>query len=125
MPNYQANDIKNVLYDNMTTAITADGNSSEIDFGVAGGCPDGELVFSILDRTTGESVTLIVQDYLSGSFSSTPLRLHGIAANGVYVIPINNRVITGSKLRINHDVTLPSGSNGLKMHGHFRPKPAS
>lgn len=115
---YQAQDIKNVLYDG--SAVTADGNSSEIDFGVDGGCPDGELIFHITGRATGESVHLIPQDYVGGSFVDSPLQLRGIAADGDYVIPINNKVITGRKLRVKHDVTLPSGG-GLVIHGHFRP----
>ena len=118
-PPYQPQDAKNIIYDG--TALVADGNSTEIDLGVDGGCNDGELVFNITDRETGESVHLILQDYISGSFADTVYQLRGIAANGQYVFPVNNKVITGKKLRVKHDVTLPSGSDGIKIHAHFRP----
>lgn len=121
---YQAQDINSVLYNAIDTPLTADGNSSEIDFGVDGGCPDGELVFNLTDRETGESITFIVQDYISAAFADTVYQMRGIAADGVYVLPINNRMVTGSKLRIKHDITLSTTTkDGIKVHAHFRPFP--
>lgn len=78
-------------------------------------------MFNVGDRETGESITFIVQDYVNGSFVDLPLQLVGIAADGVYYIPINNRVITGKKLQVKHDVTLATGTDGIKVHAHFRP----
>jgi hypothetical protein len=116
---YISQDVKNEIYTG--AALVADGYSSEILFDVDGGCPDGELIFKMGDLETGESVTLTLYHYISGAYAALPHSLVGLAADGVYVMPINNKVVTGSKLKVHHDVTLPSGSDGITMHGHFRP----
>lgn len=117
---YQEQDINGVLYDG--DALTADGYSEIIDFSVAGGCPDAEIVLKTSDRETGESISFIVNNYNGSTYDALPTRLHGIAANGEYIIPIDNRIVTGSKMKVQHDVTLPTGSDGIKVWGHIRPR---
>lgn len=120
---YQARDINSVLYAKWADPLVADGSSNEIKFGVPGGCPDSELVFNVGDLDTGESITFILEDNAGGSFADTPFQIRGLTAAGVYTMPINNRMIKGSSLRVKHDVTLPSGSDGVKVNAHVRPFP--
>lgn len=112
-------DVLSTLYDG--SAVTADGTSSVIDFNVAGGCPDGEVLLTVEGRATGESVVFIVQNWNGSTYVDSYLRTGSITANGDYVIPINNRVVTGSKFRIRHDVTMPTGGGSLNFRGHFQP----
>lgn len=120
---YTRVDSQSVFYDNFTTPVTADGYSGEIDFGVLGGCPDGQVVLNVDDFATGESVTFTLYSYDGSSYVATPYKLSGVTATGVYTWNVSNEMVTGSKLKIAHDVTLNSGSDGLKIHGHFRPIP--
>lgn len=117
---YQVQDIKDELYDG--TALTEDGYSAEIDFGVDGGCPACEIVLNCGDRETGEAVTFTLYDYVSGSYVATDYVINNVDADKMYVWPIDNRVITGKKFKIAHDVTLSTGTDGITVHGHVRPR---
>lgn len=118
--NYNAQDINNVLYNAISVPITADGYSSEIDLGRDGGCPDAEIVFSITDIEAGESIFFTIYDYVDGNYAATAYRLYP-TADGVYVWPIDNRVITGSKFKLAHDITLSTTTeDGIKIHAHVR-----
>lgn len=121
MADYNVQDINAVIYNAVSTPLTADGNSSTIDFKATGGCPEGsEIVLSVSDVEAGESVVFELHDNRGGSLAATGYKL-AVTANGTYYWPISNRQITGSQLRIAHDVTLASGTDGIKVHGTILP----
>lgn len=120
---YQQQDIINTLYNAVSVPLTADGNSSTSqDWSVAGGVPPSEIILDVDDIETGESIVFTLYDFISGSYVATPYKL-SITQDGVYVWPIDNRVITGNKFRIAHDITLSTTTkDGIKVHGHTRPR---
>ncbi len=120
MTTYNAQDVNSVLYN--STTITADGSSSEVDFGVEGGCPASEIVLNVTDLDTGESIIFNINSKESGSFVDTPYKLH-ITENGLYVWPIDNRVCPGNILKLDHDITLATSElDGIIVHAHVRPR---
>lgn len=121
MGTYIAQDIKNVLYDAITAPLTADGNSTELDFDVLEGCPDSEIALNVVDIDTGESVEFALWQYDGSTWVDTGLK-QNVVADGEVIISLNNRMVTGSKLRLAHDLTLPTGSDGVNVHGHLRPR---
>lgn len=120
---YQQQDIINTLYNAIDTPLTADGNSSASqDWNVDGGVPASEIVLNVSDIETGESIVFTIYDYISGSYVATPYKL-SVTADGLYVWPIDNRVVTGSKFRLAHDITLSTTTkDGIKVHAHVRPR---
>ncbi len=118
---FNVQDIKSVLYDNAVTPLTTDGNSSVIDFGREGGCPASEIVLKISDVESGEILNFTIYSRVSGSFVATVFRAY-ITANGEYIWPVDNRVVPGDQLRLAHDLTLSAGTDGVKVHGHVRPR---
>jgi hypothetical protein len=119
---YQSQDALNVLYNAISTPLTADGSSSEVDFDVDGGCFPSEIVLSVSDIETGESIVFNINSYESGSFVDTAYKLH-VTEDGEYIWPIDNRVVPGSKLKLDHDITLDTSSlDGIKVHAHVRPR---
>lgn len=122
-PVYQQIDAKNTLYDNVT--LTADGNSTALDFGIVGGCPEGEILIKTGDMEGTGTIDFYVQDY-NGSWADTHLVARLVAAsNGVYSIPVNNNIVKGSQLRIRHDITAGTDGDGIVVSAHLRPARAA
>ncbi len=121
-PNYQRQDAVNVLYNSNTTPITADGNSAEIDFSVIGGFMTSEVALRLADMEGTGTITFVIQDYINGSFVDTPYQfVLPATANGNYIWPIDNRMVTGTKFRLKHDITAGTDADGIQLHAHLRP----
>ena len=106
---YLRQDANLVLFDN--AALTADTDSSVLNFGVAGGCPEMTLFFKVGNRATGESVTFLFKqssDNFSVDTETLYLRLHGIAAATEMVVHVDNSIITKQYFKLTADVTLPT-----------------
>lgn len=120
---YQQIDIKNTLYDNVV--ITADGNSSTIDFGLVAGCPDSELLIKTKDMEGTGTIDFVLQDDFAtpGTLADTPfmIRLPALG-NGTYAINLTNNMIKGQKFRIRHDITAGTDGDGIQISAHLRPR---
>jgi hypothetical protein len=122
---YFRHDAQNVLYNNYDSSpLVADSYSSEIDFYRDGGCHSCEAVFNIGDIETGEAITFTAYSYsyATSTWSATAYKI-AVTENGEYVLPLDNRMIPGGKLKFAHDVVLDTDTlDGLKVHAHVRPR---
>jgi hypothetical protein len=121
---YFRHDAQNVLYNAFDTPLTADGDSNEIDFYRDGGVHPCEVAFNVADFETGESIvfTLYSYSYADAAWIATPYKI-SLTAAGEYILPIDNRMASGGKIRFAHDITLDTTSlDGIKVHAHVRPR---
>lgn len=121
---YFRHDAQNVLWNAIDTPITADGYSSEVDFYRDGGCHPCEAVFNVSDIEAGESITftLYSYSYASTSWSATAYKI-APTVDGEYVLPLDNRMVPGGKLKFYADITLSTTTkDGIKVHAHIRPR---
>lgn len=121
---YFRHDAQNVLYNAFDTPLTADGNSSEIDFYRDGGVHPCEVAFNVDDIETGESIvfTLYSYSYATETWTATPYKV-SVTEDGEYFLLLDNRLAPGGKIRFAHDITLDTTSlDGIKVHAHVRPR---
>jgi hypothetical protein len=117
---YVRQDALRTLYDNITSPITASGNSSVIAFDIADGCPTGEIAIKVVDLEGTGALSFTLQDNRTGSFTSTGFTFTP-PGNGDFKWSVSNSMVRGTQMRLAHTWTAGTDSDGVQVHAHLRP----
>lgn len=113
-------DVLGLLHDHVETPLASASNGSEVDFYVAGGCKKIDLTFKASGFDTNDSLAFAIEEWNGSAWVATSVGFTQ-TADGQRTVLLDNRVVTGSKMRVTATPTLNTAT-GLTVQVLAKPR---